>query len=212
MDSLRTDQDQHRTKNRSGPVGAAHPPGLRSPGCPSRLRRHLRRQKHYLQRLRRRTTGECPIWNARPRRFPNRLWSFRSVRRSTRSDTRSRFCATGAGESGRSAEPSSRPPPLDTSNVGERLRVEQNPTAHASSQKSFSSSVRTGRWPTGHKPVPGNIWGTSRPISRILCITASGDRRSSICDRCCQRPDATYPGTRASSPRAFPQAYSRTPS
>ena len=31
------------------------------------------------------------------------------------------------------------------------------------------------------------------------------DRRSSICDRCCQRPGATYPVTRASSPRASPQ-------
>jgi len=31
------------------------------------------------------------------------------------------------------------------------------------------------------------------------------DRRSSICDRCCQRPGATYPVTRASSPRTSPQ-------
>ncbi len=31
-----------------------------------------------------------------------------------------------------------------------------------------------------------------------------GQRRPSILDRCCQRPHATYPGTRASSPRTSP--------
>ena len=34
-------------------------------------------------------------------------------------------------------------------------------------------------------------------------------RRSSICDRCCQRPGAIYPETRASSPQASPQALAR---
>ena len=32
----------------------------------------------------------------------------------------------------------------------------------------------------------------------------SGGRRSSICDRCCQRPGAIYPEARASSPQALP--------
>ena len=39
--------------------------------------------------------------------------------------------------------------------------------------------------------------------------TASGRRRSSICDRCCQRPGAIYPEARASSPRVPPQTRER---
>src|SRR3954466_13511334 len=50
--------------------------------------------------------------------------------------------------------------------------------------------------------------GTSRPISRILGL-ALASRRSSICDRCRQRPGAAYPGTRASSPRTSPQTLAR---
>jgi hypothetical protein len=40
--------------------------------------------------------------------------------------------------------------------------------------------------------------------------TASAAGRSSICDRCYQRPDAIYPETRASSPQSFPQVRTRT--
>ena len=39
--------------------------------------------------------------------------------------------------------------------------------------------------------------------------TASGRRRSSICDCCCQQPGAIYPETRASSPQAPPQTRER---
>ena len=47
-------------------------------------------------------------------------------------------------------------------------------------------------------------WRTSRSISRILSGRCR-PWRSSICDRCCQRPGAIYPEARASSPRAPPQ-------
>jgi hypothetical protein len=80
----------------------------RDPGFAIRLRRRDHRP-----------TGGCPIGNARRRRFPSRLWSSRSVCTSTPSGARSRSsrCAIGADESGRSVEPSLRPPLLDTSNV-----------------------------------------------------------------------------------------------
>src|SRR6187402_2045881 len=39
--------------------------------------------------------------------------------------------------------------------------------------------------------------------------TASGRRRSSICDCCCQQPGAIYPETRASNPQTPPQTRGR---
>jgi hypothetical protein len=50
--------------------------------------------------------------------------------------------------------------------------------------------------------------GTSRSISRILSGRCRPGR-SSICDRCYQRPDAIYPKARASSPQAPPQTRTR---
>src|SRR3954447_19012981 len=47
------------------------------------------------------------------------------------------------------------------------------------------------------------------PVDKPDSVPARGRGRPSICDRCCQRPGATYPETRASSPQAPPQTRGR---
>src|SRR5215216_4289785 len=62
------------------------------------------------------------------------------------------------------------------------------------------------RWPNDITPCRGREGDepADKPDSVIIAV---GDRRSSICDRCCQRPGAIYQETRASSPQAFPRTY-----
>ena len=69
--------------------------------------------------------------------------------------------------------------------------------------------VRTkggGRWT---QPLVRNRLA-DESVGKPDSVPAACDRRrSSICDRCCQRPGAIYPETRASSPQASPQALAR---
>jgi hypothetical protein len=85
-------------------------------------------------------------------------------------------------------------------------RTETTAPARRSMPFFSADSVRTKRWPNDIGRCQGQE-GDEPAGKPDSVITAGGDRRSSICDRCCQRPGAIYQETRASSPQAFPQAY-----
>jgi hypothetical protein len=94
----------HSTRMSSRPAAIS-----RRSGLAIRLRHHHLHRQHHLRREQPRPMGEGPFVHARPPRFGGRrLWSCRSVCRSTRSDAvpHPNRCATGACEQGKSVEPS----------------------------------------------------------------------------------------------------------